>query len=128
MDLREQMAQLWKGADGVAKSRQKRTLPFVMPHATFVIDDTYGLYMADPEGFAAFVQLLRNNAYLSENCKVIFLTSDMDCERVFREECMCMLFDIIHALLQCRACRFVCVHSLYHAVLWVIYGSLSWSN
>lgn len=92
MGRHEKMTQLWERTDGVAESRRKRTLPFVMPHATFVIDDAYRLYMDDPKRFDHLVQLLRNTAYMSENCKVIFLTSEMDCERVFRQECIFMLF------------------------------------
>lgn len=92
MGLHEKMTELWEGTDGVAESRRKRTLPFVMPHATFVIDDAYRLYQKNRDEFESLVQLLRNTAYMSENCKVIFLTSEMDCERVFRQECIFMLF------------------------------------
>ena len=74
------------------QNREQRV--FLMPRATFVIDDAYRLYMDDRKEFNYFLQdVLREAAYVRKNSVIIFLTNEMDCLQVLRNERMLELFD-----------------------------------
>ena len=96
-DFHEKVTEIFQGPRKLRSvvENHKQTYSLVMPQATFVIDDAYDLYKDDPTKFDQFVQVLRDACYGQMNCKVIFLTGELNCLQVFCKECMFVQFETL---------------------------------